>query len=131
MPVPFRPIQLLWLNLVTDGAPALALGMEKAEPDIMNRPPRPTKEPVINREMRLSMIIAIADTLAVLLSFTWALSRFPGDLAAAQTVAFATLVLAAAAGHTSRSETYSTSLHWALLQPLDGAGHRRLFFCSS
>jgi P-type Ca2+ transporter type 2C len=40
---------LLWLNLVTDGAPALALGMEKGDPDIMDQPPRPASEPIINR----------------------------------------------------------------------------------
>ncbi len=109
LPIPLSPIQLLLLNLVTDGAPALALGLEKGEPDIMRRPPRPTTEPVINRDMRLSIIvIAIADTLAVLLSFTWALSRFPGNLVAAQTVAFATLVCSELLrAYTSRSETYS------------------------
>jgi P-type Ca2+ transporter type 2C len=109
LPIPLSPIQLLLLNLVTDGAPALALGLEKAEPDIMRRPPRPTTEPVINRDMRLSIIvIAIADTVAVLLSFTWALSRFPGNLVAAQTVAFATLVCSELLrAYTSRSETYS------------------------
>jgi Ca2+-transporting ATPase len=36
-----RPIQLLWLNLMTDGAPTLALGLEKGDPDIMQRLPRP------------------------------------------------------------------------------------------
>ena len=43
LPIPLTPIQLLWLNLVTDGAPALALGLEKGDPDIMNRSPRPRK----------------------------------------------------------------------------------------
>jgi len=109
LPIPLSPIQLLLLNLVTDGAPALALGLEKGEPDIMRRPPRPTAEPVINRDMLISIIvIAIADTVAVLLSFTWALSRFPGNLIAAQTVAFATLVCSELLrAYTSRSETYS------------------------
>jgi Ca2+-transporting ATPase len=109
LPIPMSPIQLLLLNLVTDGAPALALGLEKGEPDIMRRPPRPTAEPVINRDMLLSIVvIAIADTVAVLMSFTWALSRFPGNLIAAQTVAFATLVCSELLrAYTSRSETYS------------------------
>jgi Ca2+-transporting ATPase len=109
LPIPLSPIQLLLLNLVTDGAPALALGLEKGEPDIMRRPPRPTAEPVINRNMLISIIvIAIADTFAVLMSFTWALSRFPGNLVAAQTVAFATLVCSELLrAYTSRSETYS------------------------
>jgi Ca2+-transporting ATPase len=44
MPMPFLPIHLLWINLVTDGLPALALASEKAEVDVMKRPPRPTHE---------------------------------------------------------------------------------------
>ena len=50
-PVPLTAIQLLWMNLLTDGAPALALGMEKEEPGIMDRPPRPTGQPIIDRSM--------------------------------------------------------------------------------
>ncbi len=109
LPIPMSPIQLLLLNLVTDGAPALALGLEKGEPDIMRRPPRPTTEPVINRDMLIAVIvIAIADTAAVLTSFMWGLSRFPGNVVAAQTVAFTTLVCSELLrAYTSRSETYS------------------------
>ena len=81
LPIPLRPIQLLWLNLVTDGAPALALGLEKGDPDIMKRPPRPTKEPVINRDMLVGIIaIPIVDTIAVLGVFVMALNRYPGEL---------------------------------------------------
>jgi UDP-N-acetylmuramoyl-tripeptide--D-alanyl-D-alanine ligase len=49
--MPLRPVQLLWLNLVSDGAPALALGLEKGDDDIMKQPARSPKEPVINRDM--------------------------------------------------------------------------------
>ncbi len=109
LPIPLRPIQLLLLNLVTDGAPALALGMEKGEPDIMKRPPRPTREPVINRDMLISIVvIALADTLAILTVYLIALSRFPGNLMAAQTVSFSTLVCSELIrAFTSRSETHS------------------------
>jgi Ca2+-transporting ATPase len=109
LPIPMRPIQLLLLNLVTDGAPALALGLEKGEPDIMKRPPRPTREPVINKDMLYSIVvIAIADTIAILSAFYLALQRFPGNVMAAQTVAFSTLVCSELLrAFTSRSETYS------------------------
>jgi Ca2+-transporting ATPase len=94
LPLPLRPIQLLWLNLVTDGAPALALGMEKGDPDIMQRPPRPAKEPIINREMMVGVgVQALVMTAAVLGAFLFGLQRYPGNLAGAQTVAFATLVI--------------------------------------
>jgi Ca2+-transporting ATPase len=109
LPIPLRPIMLLWLNLVTDGAPALALGMEKGDPDIMKRPPRPTREPVINREMLAGVIVqAIVMTAAVLIAFLYGLRRFPDNLQGAQTVAFATLILSELLrAYTARSERYS------------------------
>lgn len=109
MPIPFKPIMLLWLNLVTDGAPALALGLEKGEPDIMNRPPRPTKEPVINKNMAIGLIVVpIVDTIAILSVFTIALSRYPESIAAARTIAFVTLCGSELLrSYTARSENYS------------------------
>ncbi len=46
LPLPLRPVQILWINLVTDGFPGLALGIEPAEPDIMEREPRPPDESI-------------------------------------------------------------------------------------
>ena len=67
---PLAPIQLLWLNLVTDGAPALALGTEKGDPDIMQHPPRPSDEPIINKFMLKGIIVqTIAITATTLLAF--------------------------------------------------------------
>jgi len=108
LPIPLRPIQLLWLNLVTDGAPALALGLEKGDPDIMERPPRPPLEPVINQEMLIGIIVqAIVMTSAVLAAFLYGLRRFPENLAGAQTVAFATLIMSELLrAFTARSERY-------------------------
>jgi Ca2+-transporting ATPase len=57
LPVPLLPIQILWVNLVTDGLPALALGMDPVDQNIMTRPPRRTNEPVITRG-RAIMILA-------------------------------------------------------------------------
>lgn len=70
LPSPLTAIQLLWLNLVTDGAPALALAMEKGDPDVMERPPRPKNEPIISRSMGVGLIVqTIMQTAVVLLAF--------------------------------------------------------------
>jgi Ca2+-transporting ATPase len=47
MPLPLYPVQILWMNLVTDGLPALALGVEPGEPEVMRRPPREPKAPIL------------------------------------------------------------------------------------
>jgi Ca2+-transporting ATPase len=108
LPLPLRPIHLLWLNLVTDGLPALALGLEGGEPGIMQRPPRPTNEPIINREMTLGIILqTIAETSVTLGAFVLGLRLYPGSLIAAQTIAFVTLVSAELfRAYTARSERY-------------------------
>jgi Ca2+-transporting ATPase len=70
LPSPLTVIQLLWLNLLTDGAPALALAMEKGDSAIMERPPRPPSEPIINQRMKLGIVIqTIAQTGGVLGAF--------------------------------------------------------------
>ena len=51
MPLPLLPLQILWMNLVTDGLPALALGLEPPEPDAMRRPPHPPNESIFARGM--------------------------------------------------------------------------------
>ena len=109
LPIPLRPVQLLWLNLVSDGAPALALGMEKGEPDIMTRPPRSPGEPVIDKMMAISIgVIGIVDAVAVLSVFLLAQARYPDHLAAAQTMAFITLCTSELLrAFTARSETHS------------------------
>ncbi len=75
LPMPLTAIQLLWLNLLTDGAPALALAMERGDPDVMQRPPRPKREPIINSSMRLGIVIqTFAQAGCVLLAFMLGLS---------------------------------------------------------
>jgi Ca2+-transporting ATPase len=70
LPMPLTVIQLLWLNLLTDGAPALALAMEKGDPDIMDRPPRPKNESIVHGPMRAGIVIqTIVQTAAVLTAF--------------------------------------------------------------
>ncbi|MBP6210032.1 MAG: cation-translocating P-type ATPase [Anaerolineales bacterium] len=70
LPAPLTAIQLLWLNLITDGAPALALAMEKGDPDIMDQQPRAKSEPIVNRSMGVGIIVqTIMQTSAVLGAF--------------------------------------------------------------
>ncbi len=113
---PLLPIHLLWLNLVTDGLPALALGLEPAEPDVMDRPPRDPSEPILSRRSwPLVGVQAVFDALATLGALVWALGAasalgFGGaqSLAFGQTVAFVTLAIAELLrAFTSRSERRS------------------------
>lgn len=96
---PLTAIQLLWLNLVTDSFPALALGREKGEPDIMKQPPRKKSESIINGSMKVNILVqSLAIFAAVFTSFVLGLTVFFKDAAApiegARTMAFATLILA-------------------------------------
>lgn len=93
LPAPLTPIQLLWLNLLTDGAPALALAMEKGDPDVMERDPRPKNENIINGSMRVGIVIqTIAQTACVLLAFGLGLVWHLGETIPAGTSAIAYLL---------------------------------------
>ncbi|MEJ5315093.1 MAG: cation-translocating P-type ATPase C-terminal domain-containing protein, partial [Anaerolinea sp.] len=95
------------LNLVTDGAPALALGTEKGDPDIMHQPPRPPREPIINGFMIRGIVFqTVAITAATLLAF-WIGSTDPRHVHYAGTMAFVTLsVSELLRAYTARSEYY-------------------------
>jgi Ca2+-transporting ATPase len=56
LPAPLLPVQILWVNLVTDGLPALALGVDPVDPNVMRRPPRPTHEPVVTKRSAFLML---------------------------------------------------------------------------
>jgi len=102
---PLTAIQLLWLNLLTDGAPALALATEKGDPDIMQQRPRPKSEPIINRLMVIRIgVMTVALTAVVLTAYQIGLQT---SIPLAETMAFVTLALAELPiAYTSRSERY-------------------------
>lgn len=91
---PLLPIQILWVNLVTDGLPAIALGVDPPDNDIMQRPPRQKSESVFSQG--LSYKILFRGTLiciCTLLIFSITLNLTLGSLEKARTMAFATLVM--------------------------------------
>jgi Ca2+-transporting ATPase len=115
LPSPLTVIQLLWHNLITDGAPALALAREKGDPEVMDRPPRRADEPIVNGSMRLAIsaqtvIQSVVVLTAYLLGLYWHLAEaIPSgtnaflyllqhdwrgvDVGTAQTMAFVTMSL--------------------------------------
>lgn len=92
MPLPVLPLQLLWINLLTDGLPAIALSVEPGEEDAMKRPPRRIKEQIVNK-YRGTMIfmIGLLMAIATLSVFQW--YNPAKDLVKAQTMAFSVLMM--------------------------------------
>lgn len=97
LPVPFLPIQLLWLNLVTDSFPALALGVEAGDTDIMNRDPRNPQEPLLDKQLKITVIVqSLAITVSTLVAYFIGLKWHGTEglgLEYARTMAFATLIM--------------------------------------
>jgi Ca2+-transporting ATPase len=96
--LPLLATQILWINLITDGPPALALGLDPADPKVMNRPPRPQGAGVITRSMWRGIafvgLVMAAGTLLVLdIALPGGLVEGSGDLPYARTMAFTTLML--------------------------------------
>ncbi|WP_206037302.1 cation-translocating P-type ATPase [Rhodococcus sp. BL-253-APC-6A1W] len=93
---PFTALQILWVNIIMDGPPALALGVDRTEPDAMKRPPRPAKEALLTRS-RIQRILGLGIVMAVgtLAVLRFGPDLFPdsaGDPLFATTLAFTTFV---------------------------------------
>ncbi len=126
MPIPLLPLQILWMNLVTDGLPALALGVEPAEKNVMKRPPYSSTESVFGHGM-LAFIIVIGIVMSIISIVIGYIAYQAGD-PTWQTLLFTTLIFAQLAlALEARSEEESLfrlglftnrSMIWAILSTI-------------
>ncbi|MEM7819519.1 MAG: calcium-translocating P-type ATPase, SERCA-type [Candidatus Aenigmatarchaeota archaeon] len=106
LPTPLLPIQILWMNLVTDGLPALALGVNPPDPDIMERKPRIRDEKILNKQTILFILsVGIVMCIATIFLFIQALDK---SFTKASTIAFTMLIFTQMVfALITRSERYS------------------------
>ena len=91
LPLPLTPVQILWMNLITDGLPATAIGVDPPGKNVLERPPRDIKEKLLSRNVLMEItIIGILIGIASLLAFWITLLYYP--LEVAQTVTLTLLV---------------------------------------
>ncbi len=93
LPVPFEPVHLLFINLLTDSMPAIAIGMEPARKGLLKQPPRNPKEPILSQDL-LTRIGGQGLLIAIVTMIAFYLGYQNGDAALASTMAFGTLTLA-------------------------------------
>ena len=93
LPVPFQPVHLLFINLLTDSLPAIAIGVEPARKGLLDQKPRDPKEPILNKSL-LSRIGGQGLLIAIVTMIAFYLGYQGGDAMLASTMAFATLTLA-------------------------------------
>jgi len=94
LPLPLLPLQILWVNLVTDGLPAMALGLQSPEADVAERPPRPPREGIFARRLGIKILgRGLLIGLSTIAVYVTALQATGWDLVTARTMAFATLCL--------------------------------------
>ena len=105
-PIPLLPIHLLWVNLLTDAFPALALGTEKKEPGLMSEAPRDPNESIINKDMLINIAVqSVVMTAAVLISFYYGWKTY--GLEMGRTYALVTLIVSELLrAYTCRSERH-------------------------
>jgi Ca2+-transporting ATPase len=103
LPIPLLPVQILWMNLVTDGLPALALGVEPGEKGVMDRPPRPPRKPLFDWPAALHVLLV--GVLLAALSLATGLIEYRGAGASAASTG--------ARGATLGQEAAATAVHAA------------------
>lgn len=91
LPFFILPAQVLWINIIADGLPALALAFEEREKHLMRSPPLSRSEPILNVEMKVLIFIIGLSTDLLLLLLALVVFRFSGDLAYTQTIVFVAL----------------------------------------
>ncbi len=89
LPLPLLPLQILWMNLITDGPPALALAVDPKDKEIMKRKPRPAGEEILSGEHKFLVASGIVALLAAMVAYV---TELPLGLEKARTVAFTTIV---------------------------------------
>lgn len=93
LPIPFEPVHLLFMNLLTDSLPAIAIGMEPAEKGLLSKKPRDPKEGILNKKFMLELFLQ-GGLIALCTMTAFHLGLSNGDAALASTMAFSTLTLA-------------------------------------
>jgi len=93
LPVPFAPVHLLFMNLLTDSLPAIAIGMEGADPHLLSQKPRDPKEGILNQSFMMQLLLQ-GGLIAVCTMIAFHLGLLAGNAMLASTMAFATLTLA-------------------------------------
>lgn len=110
MPLPLVAVQILWINLVTDTAFVIPLGLEKAESNVMKRPPRAPKRPLLDRHMVIRLLmVALTMSVGTLLIFNY-MFEHTGSHEYAQTIAFMVLVVAQWANALNARSEFSSIL---------------------
>jgi Ca2+-transporting ATPase len=116
LPLPVTALQILWVNLVTDTALVLPLGLEKAEDGIMNRPPRDPKAPLLSKALVTRMLLVSATMAIAILAIVVVLRSNGQSVAYIQTTAFMALIVAQWTNALNARSEYESALK-SLLKP--------------